>query len=336
MKGAVVTAINTLQIGLIALGVAILVNVFFNGSGTILGMSVPEIKGKIKKILAFVLAVGLIAGGVGWLTWPWPWTAKPTPPTFRQTALHFTGTNILRHPAGLAVDNNGTLYVADHDNNRVLKLPAGSDTPTQILEFTDLNWPSGVAVDTAGSVYVADTSNNRVLKLAAGSTAPTPLLTGLNSPRAVAVDASRNVYITDTGNHQVLKVPADSTTPIKLPFTGLTSPVGVAVDIVGSVYVTDVDALRVYKLLNQAPPQIELFSFADLSGPKGVAVDSSLHVYVTDVSNRVLKVAADNSNPTQLDFTNLSNPTGIAVDSSNGNVYVADWGHDLVLKLPPK
>lgn len=329
------TVVGTLQVAVIGLGVAILLGLFFGGL-TVLGTSVPEIEGKVKRTLAFFLAAGFLAGGVGWVVWPWPWKTEPIPPPSRQTPLNFHDTNTVRHPAGLALDNNGSLYVADHDNNRIMKLQAGSNTPTQILEFTDLHWPSGVAVDTAGSVYVADTSNNRVLKLAAGSTTPTTLLTGLNSPRAVAVDANRNVYVTDTGNHQVLKVAADSTTPTPLPFTGLTSPVAVAVDIVGSVYVTDVDALRVYTLRNGAPPQIELFSYANLSGPKGIAVDSSLHVYITDSSNRVLKVAPDNSTPTQLDFTNLSNPTGIAVDSSNGNVYVADWGHDQVLKLPPK
>ena len=39
--------------------------------------------------------------------------------------------------------------------------------------------------------------------------------------------------------------------------------------------------------------------------------------------------------PTPLAFTNtkLAGPTGVAVDSSF-NVYVANWGNGLVLKLP--
>ena len=44
---------------------------------------------------------------------------------------------------------------ADFSNNRVLKLAAGSNTPT-VLPFTGLNSPKGVAVDTAGNVYVID------------------------------------------------------------------------------------------------------------------------------------------------------------------------------------
>lgn len=67
----------------------------------------------------------------------------------------------------MAVDTAGNVYLADFDNNRVLKLPAGSATQTE-LPFTGLNGPCGVAVDTAGDVYVNDADNNRVLKLPAG------------------------------------------------------------------------------------------------------------------------------------------------------------------------
>jgi serine/threonine-protein kinase len=48
----------------------------------------------------------------------------------------------------------GNHYVVDNDN-RVLKLTAGSSTPTE-LPFTGLSNPEGVAVDGAGNVYVAD------------------------------------------------------------------------------------------------------------------------------------------------------------------------------------
>ena len=58
----------------------------------------------------------------------------------------------------------GRVYVADRGNNRVLKLPAGSDTPT-VLPLTGLNTPLGVAVDKDGIVYVADRGNDRVVKL---------------------------------------------------------------------------------------------------------------------------------------------------------------------------
>jgi len=93
--------------------------------------------------------------------------------------MPFTGLN---GPRGEAVDGAGNLYVTDYDNNRVLKLPAGSSTQTE-LPFTGLKYPEGVAVDSAGSVYVAEPDNNRVLKLPAGSTRQTVLpFSNLNRP----------------------------------------------------------------------------------------------------------------------------------------------------------
>ena len=64
------------------------------------------------------------------------------------------------------MDTAGDLYVADLLNDRVVKLAAGSSTPT-VLPFTGLRGPMGVAVDSAGNVYVID-QNDRVLKLPAG------------------------------------------------------------------------------------------------------------------------------------------------------------------------
>jgi serine/threonine protein kinase, bacterial len=68
----------------------------------------------------------------------------------------------------VAVDTAGTVYVTDNRNNRVMKLAAGSSTPTA-LPFTGLNGPTGVAVDTAGTVYVTDSQHNRVVGLPPGS-----------------------------------------------------------------------------------------------------------------------------------------------------------------------
>jgi len=82
------------------------------------------------------------------------------------------GPTEVRLPAGLAVSpHNGTLYVADTENNRVVRysptspdpMPLGQkgSGPDQFLS------PGGVAIDKAGNVFVADTGNKRILRLAA-------------------------------------------------------------------------------------------------------------------------------------------------------------------------
>ncbi len=78
----------------------------------------------------------------------------------------------LAGPRDVELDTAGNLYVADLRNNRVLKLPVGSNIPAE-LPFAGVSVPWVVTVDTGGNVYVTDYFNNRVLKLAPG---PTPRL----------------------------------------------------------------------------------------------------------------------------------------------------------------
>lgn len=88
-------------------------------------------------------------------------------------------TAALNGPEGVAVDDNGYLYVADTGNHRIrvldLKLGiiqtvAGTGLPgfnqaAGAGTDTRLNAPSGVATDPDGRVYVADTNNHRILQL---------------------------------------------------------------------------------------------------------------------------------------------------------------------------
>jgi sugar lactone lactonase YvrE len=140
----------------------------------------------VKVAITTGIVVILAAGGItGYLLWPHSpgsqtRTGHPAPPSGQTgqpaapawpTVLPFTDLN---EPWGVAVDTAGNVYITEAaeagvnntGNNRVLKLPAGSNTPVE-LPFTGLTSPGGVAVDSAGNVYVADWSNNRVLKLPA-------------------------------------------------------------------------------------------------------------------------------------------------------------------------
>ena len=200
--------------------------------------------------------------------------------------LPFTG---LYQPQGLAVDDAGTVYVADF-NNRVVKLAAGSNRQV-VLPFNGLNYPEGVAVDSQGNVYVADRGNSRVVKLAAGSNAQTDLpFDGLKNPDGVAVDNSGSVFVTDTDNNRVLKLEAGASAQTVLPFTGVSVPWGIAVDTAGNVYVTEHDSSQVTKL----PAGSNVSSVLPLTGlntPLAVAVDADGNVYVADRgNNRVVKL----------------------------------------------
>jgi DNA-binding beta-propeller fold protein YncE len=274
-----------------------------------------------------------------------------------QTA-HFRGaqstvpTSGLNFPNGVAVDGSGNVYIADTDNNRVLKetLSAGGYTQSTVADAASggLTVPNGVAVDGSGNVYIADTDNNRVLKetLSAGSytqsTVADAASSGLYVPYAVAVDGSGNVYIADSGNSRVLMetLSAGSYTQSIVADAasgGLYVPYAVAVDGSGNVYIADTGNGRVLMETLSASGYTQSIVADAASGgldyPERVAVDGSGNVYIADTgNNRVLMETLSAASYTQstVPTSGLEDPTGVAVDGS-GNVYIADSGNSRVL-----
>ncbi|MCV6968099.1 serine/threonine-protein kinase PknD [Mycobacterium bohemicum] len=260
-----------------------------------------------------------------------PAPPPPPPPPVAKPAQAVLADGV-SDPRGVAVDSNGTVYVAESGNDKVVALVPGS-TPTA-LRFTGARDTLGMAVDSKGTPYVTDTVNNQVLALPAGSTVPTVLpFAGLDYPSGVAVDTNDTVYVTDTGNHRVLALRAGSATQRALPLTGMPDTSGVAVDGQGTVYVTDTRNNQVLALPAGATTPTVL-PFAGLRYPTGVAVDSKGTVYVTDSNNhQVLALSAGSTTPTVLPFTGLKSPWGVAVDGK-GTVYVTDSQNNRVVTLP--
>ena len=152
-------------------------------------------------------------------------------------SLPGTGSGSLAFPDALAFDANGTLYVADTGNNRVVSFAPPFTTgmsASGVVGQTNLasggagsgpgalDHPSGVAVDPRGELWVADEQNNRVVRyplpIVDGSPAdlvlgqPAPVGSGpgttaraLRGPDGVTLDPlSGGVWVADTGNSRLL------------------------------------------------------------------------------------------------------------------------------------
>jgi sugar lactone lactonase YvrE len=247
----------------------------------------------------------------------------------RPFTLPFTD---LRVPHGVAVDAAGNVYITDGRTNRVLKLAAGSNTPT-VLPFTGLDLSDGVintstgsvAVDAAGNVYVADTGNSRVLELAAGSSAQTVLpFRGPGKVEGVAVDSAGTVYVVGYSDGRVLKLAAGSHTQTVLPKTGRGSPSGdVAVDRDGNVYIHASRRGGGY-LLKLAPESDTWTTLPSSPGSEQfVAADPAGNLYVIS-GDAVMRLAPGSDSWTEVPGARgFVDPQGLAVDS-RGNVYVTD------------
>ncbi len=153
-------------------------------------------------------------------------------------------------PKGIAIAADGTLFVADSGNNRVLRYPrpvdqSGRVTPDAVLGQKDfatsvpatvgadsLHAPAGLAIGPNGHLFVADSGNNRVLEFASGaptgasamrvygqssfnssSTLNAVSAQTLTTPQGLYVDAAYNLYVADAGANRVVVYPKTSTAP---------------------------------------------------------------------------------------------------------------------------
>ncbi|ORV41819.1 hypothetical protein AWC00_13575 [Mycobacterium conspicuum] len=253
----------------------------------------------------------------------------------RRFALPFTD---LRLPHGVAVDAAGGVYVTDTHTNRVLKLAAGSTSPT-VLPFANLdlgagvvdNSTGGVAVDSAGNVYVVDTGHAQVLELAAGSSAQNVLpFRGLSFPKGLAVDGAGAVYVAEGSADRVVKLAHGAQDQTVLPPLGRgVLPSDVAVDTSGDVYVSVGKSCgrRTCSYLMRLAPGSNSWTQLESAGVEQyVAVDTAGAVYVitSGDTGRVMRRAPGSSDWTELPGAPaLNDPQGLAVDT-HGDVYVTD------------
>ncbi|MGO9228973.1 MAG: hypothetical protein ACLQKA_07165 [Bryobacteraceae bacterium] len=141
-------------------------------------------------------------------------------------------------PRGVCIGSDGSVYIADTNNSRVLVAPPGGVVTTfagngspgytgdgDLAPYSQLNLPSACALDGSGDLYIADTGNHTVREVS-GSTGAIATVAGtgacgfsgdgdaatsaaLCSPGGVAADGNGNIFIADTGNHAIRMVTPD-------------------------------------------------------------------------------------------------------------------------------
>lgn len=251
------------------------------------------------------------------------------------------------HPAGLAVDAAGNVYVADNLNSTIRKVTPGGVVTTlaglvgssssidgtgSAARFVN---PGGVAMDGEGNLYVTDAGATLRKVTPAGEVTTLAGLAGsygsVDGPgraarfrglSGVALDVAGNIYLSDSGNNTIRKVTAAG---VVTTLAGLAGELG-GDDGTGST--------------------------ARFWNPWGVAVDRAGNVYVGDLGNNAIRKVTPEGVVTTLaglvDFgrgrggsadgtgseARFYDPSGVAVDSQ-GNVFVADNLNDTIRKVTP-
>ncbi|CAF1463963.1 unnamed protein product, partial [Adineta ricciae] len=83
-------------------------------------------------------------------------------------------------PYGIFVSDNGTIYVADHSNNRIMKWLAGASSGIRVAgdgtsgySLTQVNSPTDVIVDENEFMYITEAGSTRITRWAPNSSCGT-------------------------------------------------------------------------------------------------------------------------------------------------------------------
>lgn len=252
----------------------------------------------------------------------------------------------LNFPAGLVVDDDGSIYIADRNNHRIRKVNAdgiittvaGNGIPdwsgdNESAVNASLNFPSDVALDSEKNLFISDRSNNRIRKVDNQGIITTIAGTGppgfggdfrpavdalLKYPFGIFIDPQENLYIADRGNNRIRMIDKQ----------------GIITTVAG-------DGMHSYS--GDYGPATQ----ASLAFPTDVVKDDAGNIFITDRNNnRIRKVDPVGIITTfmgtgQSDFngdgeiaaeTNLYLPLVFVIDSKNQNLIVADRSHFRIRK----
>jgi streptogramin lyase len=239
----------------------------------------------------------------------------------------------------VVVGPGGSLFIADHSNDRVRKVdPAGTIITVAgnggrgysgdgvPATQTSLNQPVSVALDALGNLYIADMGNGRIRKVVPGANG-----------------------VVDGGTDEIISTAA----------AGFDTPSGVTVDSSGNLYVAEftgkvwqVDTVDNKTLVaggGSGCPCTESCPATQASLlPREVAVDSQGNLFITDRNNCIRKVdgsgtmttvAGNGTNGYSGDggpatSATLDTPYDVALDPS-GNLYIAEFGNHTVRRVDP-
>ncbi|MFZ3069532.1 MAG: glycosyltransferase family 39 protein [Anaerolineaceae bacterium] len=274
-------------------------------------------------------------------------------------------------PRGIATAEDGSLYVADSRNHRIVHLDSTGlflnawGSYANVLDGSApegmFNEPWGVAVGPDGSVYVTDTWNHRIQVFTADGQFlrmwsefnVSGMVDSFWGPRGIAVDADGRVFVTDTGKQRV--VVFDSQGNYLTQFGGrgmspgqLDEPVGIAVDDLGRIYVADTWNNRVQVFEPNADNslytsilswEVDAWNTDSLDNKPFIALSPENQVFITDPDlGRVIRFD-EQGNFLQLwgGFDNsylMGVISGIAV-GKDGQVWVSDALNNTLLAFGP-
>ena len=270
-------------------------------------------------------------------------------------------------PQAIAVSSNGTIFIADTGNNRIIALDTflpqnGVNNVIPTAPYV-LNAPVSLALDAHGNLFVGDapTTGGRIIELygdgngnLTGVANPTPIASGapLVNPVTMTFDSAGTLFIGDfSPNGNIYSLAAGSNALTPLTFTGLPAqftPGGLLRDSSNNLYIANngfglTDLGGIYKAPDTggAATVIPTQQFS-INQPSGLALDTVGNLYVLTLlgtgtgynpGQQVLVIpAASPSTPYILPNSGINTSSSMAFDQ-HGNLNVLDSQDGAVIQL---
>jgi DNA-binding beta-propeller fold protein YncE len=276
----------------------------------------------------------------------------------------------LSAPRNMELASDGSIYILDTGNHRVLQVSSEGETITSWGEFGSsesgsdrpgsFNEPWGMAIDGDGYIYVADTWNHRIQKFTSEGKfvitwghfgqAETP--DAFWGPRDILIDDFDHVYVTDTGNKRIVVFTLKGEFITEFGEVGLgdgqfDEPSGMAMDEDGNLYVADTWNGRIQAF----SPDIEGISQVymnkwDVEGWYGQSLDNKPYltvgidgnIYVSDPElSRIIVYSPEGEVLATWGFqgsslSEMNYPTGLFADEMGG-LWVGDTKNNRILRF---
>ena len=250
-----------------------------------------------------------------------------------------------QQPAGLFINTNNNLYIADRQNSRILIWYNESFTEKMIISGNLINvWSLFVA--TKHDIYVDKWIVNRTEDTS--TTHSTNSCTGL-----FLVDGSNALYCSSIEQHRVLNIELDTGVNVPVAGTGCPGPLtnmldhphGIFVDDSMNLFVADTDNNRVQRFGTGQSHATTIAGFGEpivfmLERPTSVVIDGDDCVYIVDSgNNRIIRLVSHGyeclfgcSKEGESSASVLNKPQMMAFDKY-GNILVADVGNRRLQKF---
>jgi sugar lactone lactonase YvrE len=274
--------------------------------------------------------------------------------------------NQLSHPHCMCIDDDQTIYVGDHENDRIVEwkcnasngqiVAGGNGNGDQMNQF---NYPSNVIIDKETNTFIiGDWQNKRVMRWSRqNNTTHGEVIISDIECWGLAMDKNGSLYICDAEKNEVRRLKRGDRDAGTIVAGGngkgdqlnqFDWPTSIFIDDNYSLYICDCYNHRVMKWVKDAHEGIVVAggngqggSLSQFSKPQGIIVDQFGRIYIADTYNhRVMCwyegategtiVVGGNRKGRQ--STQFQGPTDLSFDRQ-GNLYVVDRRNNRIQKF---